>query len=209
MNKYLITGFAGFVSRHFIEYLANKECHCIVQGLDVRMPDFIFDDFKNVKVDFKKINLLSKERIKNIIAEFQPNYILHFASLSSVAYSWKEPVQSFKNDTNILLNLLDSTRKLNLNTRVLVIGSSEEYGSVKNEDLPLKEEHKLNPCSPYAVARMAQEYLSRVYVDHYGLDIVLTRSFNHIGPGQKSNFVVPSIAKQLIAKKIRQKTRVF
>ena len=198
MNKYLITGFSGFVGRYFIEYLESNEKNCLVQGLDIQHPDFRFDHYKNVQISFENIDLLSRDQIEYVIHEFQPNYILHLASCSSVAFSWKEPVQSFQNNTNIFLNLIDAVRKLNIDTRILSIGSSEEYGNVNDEDLPLKEDHKLNPVSPYAVARISQEYLSGVYVDGYGMDIVLTRSFNHIGPMQKSVFVVSSLAKQLV-----------
>jgi GDP-4-dehydro-6-deoxy-D-mannose reductase len=207
MNKYLITGFSGFVGRHFIEYLENSEKNCLVKGLDIQNPDFRFDHCKNVKISFEKINLLSKDQVEYIIHEFQPNYILHLASYSSVALSWKEPVQSFQNNTNIYLYLMDAVRKLNIDTRILSIGSSEEYGNVKDEDLPLKEDHKLNPVSPYAVARLSQEYLSGIYIDGYGMDIVLTRSFNHIGPMQKNVFVVSSLAEQLVEIKKSGKKR--
>ncbi len=198
MNKYLITGFSGFVGRYFLEYLENNESGCIVKGMDIQSPDFEFDHYKNVQISFEKIDLLSKDRVEYIIHEFQPDYILHLASYSSVAFSWKEPIQSFQNNTNIFLNLIESVRKMKINARILSIGSSEEYGIVNKRDLPLKENHKLRPVSPYAVARMSQELLSEVYVAGYGLDIVLTRSFNHIGPGQKSIFVVPSLAKQIV-----------
>jgi GDP-4-dehydro-6-deoxy-D-mannose reductase len=198
MNKYLITGFSGFVGRHFVEYLENNENNCLVKGLDIHNPDFGLDQYKNVKISFEKIDLLSKDQVEYIIHEFQPNYILHLASFSSVAFSWKEPVQSFQNNTNIFLNLLDAVRKLNIDTRILSIGSSEEYGDVNDEDLPLKEDHKLNPISPYAVSRVSQELLSRVYVKGYNLDIVLTRSFNHIGSFQKDIFVLPSFVRQLV-----------
>jgi GDP-4-dehydro-6-deoxy-D-mannose reductase len=166
--------------------------------LDIHNPDFSFDRYKNVKISFEKIDLLSKDQVEYVIHEFQPNYILHLASFSSVAFSWKEPVQSFQNNTNIFLNLIDAVRKLNIDTRILSIGSSEEYGSVNDDDLPLKEDHKFNPVSPYAVARVSQEYLSNIYTNGYGMDIVLTRSFNHIGPMQSSVFVVSSLAKQLV-----------
>jgi len=198
MNKYLITGFSGFVGQHFIEYLENNENNCFVKGLDIKTPDFRFDHYKNITISFDNVDLLSKNQVEYIIHEFQPNYILHLASYSSVAYSWKEPVQSFQNNTNIFLNLIDAIRKSNINTRILSIGSSEEYGNVNDEDLPLKEDHKLNPLSPYAVARMSQELLSEVYMNGYGMDIVLTRSFNHIGPMQNDVFVVSSLAKQFV-----------
>ncbi len=201
MNKYLITGFSGFVGRHFVEYLENSEEACLVRGLDIYHPDFRFDQYRNVKISFEKVDLLSREQVEYIIHEFQPNYILHLASFSSVAFSWKEPVQSFQNNTNIFLNLIDGVRRLNMDVRLLSIGSSEEYGNVTDEDLPLTEDHRLNPVSPYAVARISQEYLSKVYADGYGMDIVLTRSFNHIGPLQRNIFFVSSIAEQLVGLK--------
>jgi len=207
MKKYLITGFSGFVARHFVEYLEKQGNACLIKGLDIHNPDFSLDQYKNVKIGFEKIDLLSKEQVEYVIHEFQPDYVLHLASYSSVAFSWKEPVQSFQNNTNIFLNLIDSIRKLNIDTRILSVGSSEEYGNVTDEDLPLKEDHKLNPVSPYAVARVSQEYLSEIYMNGYGMDIALTRSFNHIGPMQKSIFFVSSVAKQLIELKKTGKNR--
>jgi GDP-4-dehydro-6-deoxy-D-mannose reductase len=201
MKKFLITGFSGFVSRYFIEYLENNEIHAFVKGIDVHHPDIRPADFKHIKCDFDKIDLLDKGKVENIIFEFQPDYILHLASFSSVAFSWKEPNISFQNNTNIFLNLLEAIRKLNLNTRILSVGSSEEYGNVEQKDLPLTEDHPLKPVSPYAVARVSQELLSNIYVRGYGLDIVMTRSFNHIGPFQKDVFVLPSFVKQIVEMK--------
>jgi GDP-4-dehydro-6-deoxy-D-mannose reductase len=198
MEKYIITGFSGFVSKHFLEYIDTLDVESSVYGLDVNQPDFNFQDFKHVKCQFRQIDLLDKAQVDNIIYQFQPNFILHLASYSSVAFSWKNPVESFANNTNIFLNLLEQLRKLNLNCRVLSIGSSEEYGNVVPEDVPLIETHTLKPVSPYAVARVSQEMLSKVFVDGYGLDIVITRSFNHIGPGQRDVFVVSSFAKQCV-----------
>ncbi|MHB8138216.1 MAG: GDP-mannose 4,6-dehydratase [Smithellaceae bacterium] len=201
MKKFLITGFSGFVSRHFMEYLEDNEIHAIVKGIDVHYPDIRQADFKHIKCDFDKIDLLDKGKVENIIFEFQPDYVLHLASFSSVAFSWKEPNISFQNNTNIFLNLLEAIRKLNLNTRILSVGSSEEYGNVEQKDLPLTEDHPLKPVSPYAVARVSQELLSKIYAHGYGLDIVMTRSFNHIGPFQKDIFVLPSFVKQMVEMK--------
>ncbi len=198
MNRYLITGFSGFVGRYFLDYLESEGDACFVKGLDIRNPDYDIGSFRNLHVDFEKNDLLSRDKVEYVIHEFQPDYILHLASYSSVSYSWKEPVESFQNNTNIYLNLIDAVRKLNLDTRILSVGSSEEYGNVGECDLPLTEDRQLMPVNPYAVARVAQEYLSQVYVEGFKSDIVLTRSFNHIGPRQKGIFVVPSLARQLI-----------
>lgn len=198
MKKYLITGFSGFVARHFVDYLEQRKIQCRVKGLDVQCPRIPFDDYKNVQISFEKIDLLAKSDVDHVIREFQPDYILHLASISSVGLSWREPVRSFQNNTNIFLNVMDAVRNLKTDTRILSVGSSEQYGNVNETDIPLSEDHSLHPGSPYAVARVAQEQLSMVYVNGYGMDIVLTRSFNHIGPMQSDVFAVSSWARQLV-----------
>jgi GDP-4-dehydro-6-deoxy-D-mannose reductase len=201
MKKIIITGFSGFVSRHFIDYLDKNEVEAAIIGADVTIPEFQFEHHKRIKCTYRKLDLLNQDDITKMLRQFRPDYILHLASYSSVAYSWKQPIVSFRNNTNIFLNLLQSVYDLGLSCRILSIGSSEEYGNVTAEDLPLKEDHTLNPVSPYAVARVSQELLSRVYSNGYHLDIVMTRSFNHIGPYQKDTFAIPAFANQLLEMK--------
>ncbi|MBL7892087.1 MAG: GDP-mannose 4,6-dehydratase [Bacteroidia bacterium] len=198
MEKYLITGFSGFVSKHFLDFLEQNEVASAVLGIDLNKPEFDLSKYKKVNGSFQHVDLLNKEDVDRVIQQFQPDYILHLASYSSVAFSWQNPVASFTNNTNIFLNLIERVRALGIKCRILSVGSSEEYGNVSPSDLPLREDHLLNPVSPYAVARVAQELLSKVFVAGYGSDIVLTRSFNHIGPGQKDIFVIASFAKKLI-----------
>ena len=142
------------------------------------------------------LNLVDKEAVKVILAENKPDYIVHLAAISSVAQSWQDPAGCFINNLTAFLNLADGVRELNLSSRILCIGSSEEYGFY---DESLREDLTLHPKSPYSVAKLSQEYLSKLYVDRFGLDIVMTRSFNHIGPGQSTRFVIPSFIEQLIA----------
>lgn len=208
MEKYLITGISGFVARHFIEFLEKGEIHSSILGIDFKYPEIDQKDYKFVKWKFERVDLLCKDKIENLLSQFQPDYVLHLASYSSVAFSWKEPILSFQNNTNIFLNLLEAIRKLNIETRILSVGSSEEYGNVDVNDVPLKETRELKPVSPYAVARCAQELLSKVYVSGYGTDIVITRSFNHLGPWQRETFAIPSFAKQLIGIKKEAQIRV-
>lgn len=153
-------------------------------------------DYKKYK--YKKINLCDRELIKEVIENFKPDYLLHLASISSVSQSWNYPVESFVNNTNIFLNIIESIRELGLQTRILSIGSSEEYGNYPADKMPLKEYYKLKPCNPYSVARVSQEMLSKLYADAYDMNIIITRSFNHIGPRQRETFVIPSFIKQLL-----------
>jgi GDP-4-dehydro-6-deoxy-D-mannose reductase len=208
MDKYLITGFSGFVSRHFLHYLDTLEEPVAVLGVDLHGPDFSLGNFLHVTCTFEKLDLLDKEAMQNAIFQFQPNYILHFAAYSSVSFSWKNPILSFQNNTNIFLNLIEAVRSLNLHTRILSVGSSEEYGNVTEQDIPLREDMPLRPVSPYAVARVSQEMLSQIYAKGYNVDVVITRSFNHIGPGQKDIFVVSSFAKQLAEGSLKKAKKV-
>lgn len=196
VKKYLITGIAGFVGTHFLSLLDQKNSSIEVVGVDV------IDELKpkTNNIDFKYIclDLSNKDKLSTIIENFKPDYILHLASYSSVAYSWKDPVNSFINNVNIFLNLLEAVKQANHKCRILSIGSSEEYAQLEEPSDKLSETYTLEPSSPYSVARISQEMLGQVYIDGYGLDIVCTRSFNHTGPGQTPTFVIPSFINKAI-----------
>ena len=196
--KLLITGFTGFVSTHFLDLLNSAEPGAEVLGIDKNFPDFDFTLYPKLTISFRDIDLLNKNDVEEVIVSFHPTHILHLASVSSVALSWQTPLDSFVNNTNIFLNLVEQVRVNHIPCRILSVGSSEEYGEVAEEDLPLTEENSLHPLSPYAVARVAQEMLSKIYADGFNLDIIITRSFNHIGPGQKDSFVISSFARQMV-----------
>jgi GDP-4-dehydro-6-deoxy-D-mannose reductase len=102
------------------------------------------------------------------------------------------------NNTNIFLNIIDTVRLNDNGAKVLSVGSSEQYGIVSENDLPLSEDNLQCPANPYAVARVSQEQLAKIYATGYGLDICCTRSFNHCGPGQTDRFVVSAIVKQFV-----------
>jgi len=196
--KLLITGFAGFVSTHFLNVINELEPGSEILGIDKTTPSINHGLYSNLKIQYKDIDLLDRPVITDVLTSFRPEYILHLASISSVAQSWHTPLDSFVNNTNIFLNLVETIRVNNIACRILSIGSSEEFGEVTENELPLTEEHPLKPLSPYAVARVSQEMLSKIYADGFNEDIVMTRSFNHIGPGQKDLFVISSFAKKLV-----------
>ncbi len=199
MERIVITGFSGFVSRHFLDFLYKNEYRYEILGLDINEPKVDLNQYKDIlDIRFQKVNLLDAEELRAALETFAPNYILHLAAFSSVSYSWQHPAECFDNNTKVFLNLVESVRSLKLNCRILSVGSSEEYGNVQKADLPLVETMNLKPVSPYAVARVSQEMLSKVYVDSFGMDIVLTRSFNHMGPYQDERFVVPSFVRRIL-----------
>jgi GDP-4-dehydro-6-deoxy-D-mannose reductase len=201
MKKLLITGISGFVGGHMVDFLTRNRQDLEIHGISRSQPAW---DFVPVRPElltnhyFHRADLLEIPKIKKFLECVQPDYILHMAAQSSVAESWKTPVFSFMNNTNIFLNIIDTVRLNDNGARVLSIGSSEQYGVVSARDLPLTEETPQHPANPYAVARVAQEQLATIYANGYGLDICCTRSFNHCGPGQTDRFVISAIVKQFV-----------
>jgi len=204
--RYLITGCFGFVGKYLVEAIQRAEPAAEIIAIDRAPAPASFPAVTRAHV----LDLLDLALVSDVISREHPNRLVHLASLSSVGRSWQEPITSFTNNTNIFLNVLDCVRKHSPTTRVLSIGSSEQYGLVTESDLPLRETSPQRPLSPYAVARVAQEHLGEVYVRGYGLDIVATRSFNHLGAGQSSQFVISAIAKQFaeLARGQRDRIRV-
>jgi GDP-4-dehydro-6-deoxy-D-mannose reductase len=201
MKKILITGISGFVGGYFFDFLINRADTVEIHGISRSKPvwDFISCSPEHENAHhFHLADLNDIPKIKLLIEQIQPDYILHLAAQSSVAESWKTPVASFMNNTNIFLNIIDTVRLNDNGARVLSVGSSEQYGIVSAEDLPLTEDKTQYPANPYAVARVAQEQLARIFASGYGLDICCTRSFNHCGPGQTDRFVVSAIVKQFV-----------
>jgi len=198
LNKYLITGISGFVAYHMLEYLNTLNIKINVLGIDLNIPKHVKEySFENINLSFLKINLLEYKSLEIAVISFNPNFIVHLASFSSVGKSWEKPMECFLNNTNIFLNIAEIVRHNKIKCRILSVGSSEEYGKINKNDLPLKEYTNLNPDNPYAVARVSQEMLSQFYVKAFKLDIILTRSFNHIGTGQRLDFAIPSFIKQI------------
>jgi GDP-4-dehydro-6-deoxy-D-mannose reductase len=163
--EYLITGCSGFVGSHYLAFLAEKEDVVSVVGIGSSPPQQVSE---NLEFEFKTLNLLDANKLSALIEAVRPRYCIHLASMSSVAESWDRPAESFVNNTNIFLNLVESIRQKSPETRLLSIGSSEQYGPPKNQKKPLVESDVLRPESPYAVARCAQESLASVYVQSYG-----------------------------------------
>jgi len=166
MPTILITGISGFVAGHFTHYLTCHRKEFIIHGISRSRPQWSFlanPDKALEQVVFHQFDLLDMDATRDAVRRIAPDYLLHLASQSSVADSWKEPRKSFLNNTNIFLNIIESIREENHPCRILSVGSSEQYGIVGPEDLPLKEHSRTQPANPYAVARSSQEYLGLLY----------------------------------------------
>ena len=181
--RVLITGINGFVGTHLQRFLRRKSYD--VYGID---RHFTYD--KIFKADIR-----DKKRILNIIKKIKPAKVFHLAAVSTVEKSLKFP--KLTEDVNVkgTQNILDACVASGINPKVLIVSSSEVYGNKKK--FPIKEDSKLNPLNPYAETRIKQEKLALEYFNKYGINIVISRSFNHTGPGQSSSFVCSNFAKQI------------
>jgi len=195
-SRWLITGSKGFVGQHLVRFLRHRKEVEEIFGIDRPAQDNASNTASMpTAIDATLFDIPS---IVAALKDIRPTHVVHLAAHSSVAASWHSPVEAFLNNTNIFLNLVEAIRVAGISCRVLSVGSSEEYGPRTLDEMPLRESLCPSPTNPYAVARVSQELLSRVYTDAYGLDIVCTRSFNHVGPDQSDRFVVSSFCRQAV-----------
>ncbi len=192
MEKALVTGCNGFVGRSLVERLvaAGHE----VWGADRIEGDGPFPGRKCLTGD-----LADEGFVENMIAEVSPACIVHLAAQASVRKSFDDPARTLTDNTRPALNILNHLRKTGSRARVLLVGSAEEYGTVDASQLPLAESAPANPESPYALAKAIQNHYGRMFARLYEVDAVMTRSFNHTGPGQTDTYVLPSFARQVAA----------
>jgi len=134
----------------------------------------------------------------NILKNIKPDCVFHLAAESSVASSWKSPINILNNNILSQVNIFEAVRELELSTRIVVACSSEEYGLVNESDLPVNENCCFNPLSTYAVSKVAQDMLAYQYYKSYNMDIVRVRAFNLTGPGQSPYYALSSFAKQIV-----------
>lgn len=196
MKKILITGASGFVGTYLAQHLiqlGNAEIH----GTYLTDESMEKSPVKD-KISFHKVDLQQKDQTENLIATVMPDEVYHLAAMASVPASFKDPIGAFHSNVDAELHLFASLRTHNLTqTKVLITGSAEEYGYVRPEDLPVDEQTALRPSSPYAVSKVAQDFLGLQYYISYHMPIFRVRPFNHVGPGQSPGYVVADFAKRI------------
>ncbi|WP_135553114.1 GDP-mannose 4,6-dehydratase [Paenibacillus cymbidii] len=193
--KALITGITGFVGSHMAEYLLQR-------GVDVygtirnrsRMEHIadIADD-----IQLAECELRDPYSVQHLVEEIKPDLIFHLAAQSFVPTSWNSPIDTIHNNVAGQVNIMEAMRRFDNGCKLQIACSSEQYGYVEPHETPIKETNPLRPLSPYAVSKVAQEYLGYQYFRSYGLHIVPTRTFNHTGPRRGEHFVTSNFAKQI------------
>ena len=191
-EEVLITGITGFVGSHMADYLLEKNIE--VYGL----KRWNLSKMRNIRhlIDDNRVTLLDCDitdpiGVRNVIERVKPDKIFHFAAESFVSTSWNHPSHYMDVNFKGTVNLLDAIRQVGINPRFHIAGSGEEYGEIFEEELPINEKTILRPVNPYAVSKIAQDFIGFVYFKSYGLDVIRTRAFNHEGPRRDNVFGIP------------------
>ncbi|MDO8673378.1 MAG: GDP-mannose 4,6-dehydratase [Dehalococcoidia bacterium] len=222
----LITGVTGFAGSHLAEYLlqrgdvevfglcrwrsrmdnladlqAKGKLKFVAEGGNITSVACL-ECYVDERVSPDKLNLVEGDMsdafsMRRVIGAVKPDRIFHLAAQSYVPGSWNAPADALT--TNIIgqVNIFEAIREAGLDPHIQIAGSSEEYGLVLPDEVPIKESNPLRPLSPYAVSKVAQEMLAWQYFRSYGLKTVVSRGFNHTGPRRGQVFVTSSFARQI------------
>jgi GDP-4-dehydro-6-deoxy-D-mannose reductase len=196
MRRVLVTGVTGFAGSHLVDYMLERG-DCEIHGIQRwRSRTENIEHFVD-RITLHECDLRDAASTLRTLERVKPEWIFHLAAQSFVPTSWTAPTESLSTNVIGQVNLFEAVRRLGLTPRIQLACSSEEYGMVHPNEVPIKETNPLRPLSPYAVSKVTQDYLGYQYWMSWKLDSVRTRGFNHEGPRRGPVFVASDFAKQI------------
>ena len=199
MTKSLITGTTGMVGSHLAEFVLKKGEEVYgTRRWRSRMDNCRgFED----KIIWVNMELIDAHSVRNAIEKIKPDVIYHLAAQSYVVDSLDEPTATIEINTLGTLHILETVKEMKkregYNPIIHVCSSSEVYGQVKENEVPINENNQYRPASPYAIGKLGADMLARWYFEEYGLKTIRTRMFTHTGPRRGDVFVVSAFSKQI------------
>lgn len=193
----LITGVTGFVGSHLAELLINEHPEWEVHGTKRwRSPRENLVEIED-SLTLHDCDLTDMSSLLNLLEEVQPDRIFHLAAQSYVMMSYRAPAATI--DTNVVgtFNLLEAVRTLRQDPLIHICSSSEVYGQVSDDEIPIRENAPFRPASPYAVSKVGEDMAAYMYYVAYDLRTIRTRMFTHSGPRRGDVFVDSAFAKQI------------
>jgi GDP-4-dehydro-6-deoxy-D-mannose reductase len=231
--RVLITGITGMAGSHLADYLLERGDVEIfgtvrwrsrmdnlaqveasgrlnaLEGLNIPDQETLARYLRPGAANLLECDLCDATSTRQVIEAVRPDRIFHLAAQSFVPTSWHAPAHTLQ--TNVLgqLNLLEAVRQAGISPRIHIAGSSEQYGLVREDEVPIRETNPLRPLSPYAVSKVAQEMMAYQYHKSYGFHTVVSRAFNHTGPRRGQVLASSSFAKQIAEIEARLKDPVI
>ena len=193
--RVLVTGSAGFIGSHLLEFLYRGERASEIYGFDWARHQSETLALPGVKL--LNHDIRDNEAVNSVIREVKPQRVYHLAAQSLPTLSWKEPVLTAETNITGTIHLFEAILKYCPESRVLVACSSAEYGYTPEDRMPLTEEHPLKPLHPYGVSKVAQDMLAYQYFTNFGVNAVRVRIFNTTGPG-KTNDVCSDFVRRIV-----------
>lgn len=196
-----ITGITGFVGSHLAEFILENHTDVEVAGfVRWRSPKVNIESILD-KVTLYYGNLLDFPSVRSTLDTYKPDIIFHLAAQSYVDFSFSAPIDTL--ETNIIgtCNLLEAVKQLkqsdSYNPVIHICSSSEVYGQVTEDEVPIKESNPLRPASPYAVSKVGEDMLALQYWSSWEIKTIRSRMFTHTGPRRGEVFVVSNFARQI------------
>jgi GDP-4-dehydro-6-deoxy-D-mannose reductase len=196
-TRVLITGATGFVGGHLAEALATRGAMLFGLSRGGRWPR----ELKHLEsaVDLRTIDLAERPAVERILAEVKPDWILHLAGYAHAGRSFQESDAAWAANLVATRNLYEAVIRWGGTSRILFASSGLVYGEAASGEHLVDESAPLRPASPYAASKAAADLASGQYARHPGLDVVIARAFNHVGPRQAADYAVARFASQIAA----------
>ncbi|MXI86946.1 GDP-mannose 4,6-dehydratase [Sphaerochaeta halotolerans] len=179
--KALITGSKGFIGSHLSAELEAN-------GYEIIKCDIAEGD------GVVAMNIMDQAMIQSVLKKYQPDVLINMAGQANVGLSWKKPQFTVELNTIGLINILEAARTVDPKMRVIAVGSSDEYGNLREIGANVTEDIPVKPITPYAISKQAQELFAQLYVNSYGMDICMVRLFNLGGAGQMKGYMIADFA---------------
>jgi len=201
-NRVLITGITGMVGSHLADYLLANTDWDIYGMTRWRSPLDNISDIIPLINDKKRVFLLygdlrDPQSVQDVVKQAKPNYVFHLAAQSFPKTSFESPLDTYETNIQGTSSLLEALKTYAVDSRIHVCASSEVFGRVPADKLPIDEECSFHPASPYAISKVGTDLIGRFYAEAYGMCIMTTRMFTHTGPRRGDVFAESTFAKQI------------
>ena len=202
MTTALITGISGMVGSHLSEYLLDHTDWDIVGMIRWRSPldnirRLVSEANQGGRVKFVYADLRDTLSIQSVVREASPDYVFHLAAQSYPLTSFTSPLDTLDTNVQGTVRLLEAIREFAPQAWIHNCSSSEVYGRVTRDKLPIKEDCPFASASPYAISKASADMAGRFYAEAYDLRVLTTRMFTHTGPRRGDVFAESSFAKQI------------